>query len=70
MVSEVVGLQNVDQDVAPSAGNAVDQDFAPTGQRNWDLNSAEFEDQSTIYYFQKLSTRQLHKRSKYYYKTF
>ena len=58
----------VDQDFVPPAEQAVDQYFAPEGQSNWDLNSAEFEDTSTINYFEKISTRQLHTRSKYYYK--
>ena len=58
----------VDQDFVPPAGQAVDKDFAPGGQSNWDLNSAEFEDPIIIYYFQKISTRQLHRPSKYYFK--
>ena len=58
----------VDQEFVPPAGEAVDQDFAPGGQSNWDLNSEEFKDPNTIYYFQKISTRQFHKLSKYYYK--
>ena len=58
----------VDQELVHPAGQAVGQDFAPCGQSNWDLNPAEFEDPSTIYYFQNISTRQLHKLSSYYYK--
>ena len=60
----------VDQDFVRPAGQAVDQDFAPGGQSNWDLNSAELEDHSIINYFQNISTRQLHQRSKYYFKRF
>ena len=54
--------------ICTPAGQAVDQDFATGGQVNWDLNSAEFEDPSIIYYFQRISTRQLQKLSRYYYK--
>ena len=61
-------LAVVDQDFVPPSDQAVDQDFAPGGQSNWYLNSAEFENPSTIYYFQQISIRQLYKLSRYYYK--
>ena len=41
----------IDQDFGPPADQAFEQNFAPGVQCNWDLNTAQFEDPSIIYYF-------------------